>query len=120
MAQMDIQSKRVYSPVEKEDGIRVLVDRVWPRGMSKERLKADLWLKDVAPSTALRKWFNHDRSRWEKFKNRYFSELDTKPELVNQLHELEAKGRVTLLFSARDNQCNQAVALKEYLMSMTK
>ncbi|EFK09973.1 conserved hypothetical protein [delta proteobacterium NaphS2] len=117
---MDIQSKRAYSPVEKKDGIRVLVDRVWPRGMTKERLKADLWLKDAAPSTALRKWFNHDRSRWENFKIRYFGELDTKPELVNQLRELAIKGKVTLLFSARDNQCNQAVALKEYLMSVAK
>lgn len=116
---MDIQSKRVYNPVEKEDGIRVLVDRVWPRGMTKDRLKADLWLKDVAPSTALRKWFNHDRSKWEHFKSRYFTELDTKPELMNQLHELATKGRVTLLFSARDNQCNQAAALKEYLVLMT-
>ena len=120
MAQMNIQSKRVYNPVEKEDGIRVLVDRVWPRGMTKERLRANLWLKDAARSTTLRKWFNHDRSRWEKFKSRYFSELDTKPELMNQLHELPEKGRVTLLFSARDDQCNQAVALKDYLMSMEK
>nr|WP_240194367.1 DUF488 family protein [Desulfopila inferna] len=117
MTQMDIQSKRVYDPVEKEDGVRVLVDRVWPRGLSKEKLKADLWLKDVAPSTTLRKWFNHDRSRWENFKSRYFTELDAKPERVNQLHELATKERVTLLFSARDNQCNQAVALREYLQS---
>ena len=120
MAKMDIQSKRVYSPSEKEDGIRVLVDRVWPRGMTKEKLKADLWLKDVAPSTSLRKWFNHDRFRWEKFKSRYFTELDTKPEMVNQLYELALKGRVTLLFSARDTQCNQAAVLREYLISMAK
>jgi uncharacterized protein YeaO (DUF488 family) len=120
MAQMNIQSKRVYSPVEKEDGFRVLVDRVWPRGMTKERLQANLWLKDAAPSAALRKWFSHDRTKWEKFKSRYFSELDAKPELINHLHELAAKERLTLLFSARDNQCNQAVALKEYLMSRAK
>ena len=120
MAKMDIQPKRVYRPAEKGDGIRVLVDRVWPRGMTKEKLKADLWLKDVAPSTSLRKWFNHDLSRWEKFKRRYFTELDAQPEIVNRLYELAAKGRVTLLFSARDNQCNQAVALREYLISMAK
>lgn len=120
MTRMVIQSKRVYDPVEKEDGLRVLVDRIWPRGMTKTGLKADLWLKDVAPSTDLRKWFNHDRSRWQEFKSRYFSELDKKPQIVNQLHELAAKGRITLLFSARDGQCNQAVALKEYLMSKAK
>lgn len=99
MTKMDVQSKRVYRPVEKEDGTRVLVDRVWPRGIAKEKLKADLWLNDAAPSTSLRKWFNHDRYRWEKFKSRYFSELDKKPEIVNQLHDLAAKGRITLLFS---------------------
>ncbi|MCG7852007.1 MAG: DUF488 domain-containing protein [Methanosarcinaceae archaeon] len=115
-----IRTKRVYSPVEKEDGIRVLVDRVWPRGMTKQRLQTDLWLKDAAPSTALRKWFGHDRSRWEVFKNRYFSELNAKPEVVKQLLELAAKGRLTLLFSARDTQYNQAVALKEYLISISK
>jgi uncharacterized protein YeaO (DUF488 family) len=117
---MEIRSKRVYNPVEKEDGIRVLVERVWPRGMTKERLQADLWLKDAAPSTALRKWFAHDRSRWEVFKNRYFSELNAKPEVVSQLLELVAKGRLTLLFSAKDTQYNQAVALKEYLIAISK
>jgi len=117
---MEILTKRVYNPVEKEDGIRVLVDRIWPRGMTKERLQADLWLKDAAPSTTLRKWFGHDRSRWEVFKDRYFSELDAKPEVVSQLLELSAKGRLTLLFSAKDTQYNQAVALKEYLIEMSK
>jgi uncharacterized protein YeaO (DUF488 family) len=120
MTKMDIQSKRAYSPVEKKDGMRVLVDRVWPRGMAKERLKADLWLRDAAPSTSLRKWFNHDRTRWEEFKSRYFSELDKKPAIVNQLHDLATKERITLLFSARDDQCNQAIALKEYLMLKAK
>ena len=117
---MDIQTKRVYNPVEKDDGTRLLVDRVWPRGMTKERVKADLWLKDVAPGTDLRKWFNHDRSRWEKFKSRYFSELDEKPQMIKQILELAKNGRVTLLFSAHDDECNQAVALKEYLMTMAK
>jgi len=117
---MEMQTKRVYDPFTKKDGIRVLVDRVWPRGMTKERLQADLWLKDAAPSTALRKWFGHDRSRWEEFKNRYFSELNAKPEVVKQLRELAAKGRLPLLFSTRDSQYNQAVVLKEYLSSMAK
>jgi len=117
---MEIQTKRVYDPFDKKEGIRVLVDRVWPRGMTKERLQADLWLKDAAPSTALRKWYGHDRSRWEEFMNRYFSELNAKQEVVEQLLELAAKGRLTLLFSARDTQYNQAVALKEYLIAMAK
>jgi uncharacterized protein YeaO (DUF488 family) len=117
---MEIQTKRVFDPFDKKDEIRVLVDRVWPRGMTKERLQADLWLKEAAPSTALRKWFSHDRSRWEVFKNRYFSELDEKPEVVKQLLELAAKERLTLLFSARDTQYNQAVALKEYLISVAR
>ena len=117
---MEIQTKRVYAPVDRDDGIRVLVDRVWPRGMARERLQADLWLKDVAPSTALRKWFGHNPSRWNGFKVRYFSELTAKARVVDQLIELAAKDRLTLLFSARDTRYNQAVALKEYLSSMSK
>ncbi len=114
---MDIQTKRVYSPVDKEDGIRVLVDRVWPRGLTKEQVHADLWLRDAAPSTPLRKWFNHDRSKWEVFRNRYYSELDAQPEVVAKLLDETAQGRLTLLFSARDVEYNQAVALREYLLS---
>lgn len=120
MRRMNIQTKRVYDPIEKKDGVRILVDRVWPRGMSKERLQADLWLKDASPSTALRKWFGHDRSRWEIFKKRYFSELDAKPEVIDQVLESAARGPVTLLFSARDTEYNQAIALKAYLISMAK
>lgn len=92
---MTIQTKRVYDPVEQGDGIHVLVDRVWPRGISKERLKADLWLKDAAPSTALRKWFNHDPDRWEAFKERYFAELDGNPQATDQLFGLLEKRTVT-------------------------
>lgn len=116
---MDVQVKRVYSPVEKDDGTRILVDRMWPRGMTKERVKADLWLKDVAPSTELRKWFDHDRSKWEEFRSRYASELDGAP-AIEQLLELATEGPVTLLFSARDEQYNHAVALKEHLVSIKK
>lgn len=114
----DIQTKRVYQPADPHDGFRVLVDRVWPRGMTKAQVQADLWLKDVAPSTALRKWFGHDRSKWEAFKSRYFSELDAKPEAVARLLEEAAKGRLTLLFSARDAEYNQAVAAREYLLCL--
>lgn len=113
---MDIRTKRVYAPFDPRDGLRVLVDRVWPRGMAKEQVRADLWLKDLAPGTALRKWFGHDRSRWEEFKIRYFAELDARSEAVTSLLNEAAKGPVTLLFSARDAECNQAVALKEYLL----
>jgi uncharacterized protein YeaO (DUF488 family) len=114
---LDIRTKRVYEPANAGDGFRVLVDRVWPRGMTKSQVQADLWLKDVAPSTALRKWFDHDRSRWEAFKNSYFSELDANSEAVRRLLDEAAKGRVTLLFSAQDYECNQAIALTEYLLS---
>jgi uncharacterized protein YeaO (DUF488 family) len=113
---MDIQTKRVYEPAHPQDGFRVLVDRVWPRGKTKEQVQAGLWLKDVAPSTALRKWFNHDRSKWETFKSRYSAELDANPQAVTQLLEKAGQGRLTLLFSARDAEYNQAVALKEYLL----
>jgi uncharacterized protein YeaO (DUF488 family) len=117
---MRIQTKRVYDPQDKEDGIRVLVDRLWPRGMTKENLHADLWLKDIAPSDDLRKWFSHDPSRWSEFKKRYCAELDEKPQLVQQLVDRAATGTLTLLFSARDTARNQAVALKEYLMTKHK
>ncbi len=111
---MKISIKRVHDPVE-DDGVRVLVDRVWPRGMSKERVRADVWLKDAAPSTALRQWFGHTPALWEEFKRRYFSELDARPDVVARLLELGNHETLTLLFSARDRDCNQAAALKEYL-----
>lgn len=114
---MDIKTKRVYEPASKEDGARVLVDRLWPRGISKEKMEADLWLKEAGPSTELRKWFNHDRAKWEEFRSRYFKELDGNAETIGQLLDLAAKGRVTLLFSAHDEEFNQAVALKEYLLT---
>ena len=117
---MRIYTKRVYEPISKDDGVRVLVDRVWPRGMSKERLKVDLWLKDAAPSTALRKWFAHDPDKWKEFKKRYFSELETNQQEIQQLLELAAKEPLTLLFAAKDTNHNQAVALKEYLSSLIK
>lgn len=112
-----IYTKRVYEAADARDGLRVLVDGVWPRGLTKERVRADLWLKDAAPSTALRKWFRHDRGKWKMFKERYFTELDAKPEVVNKLVEAAQSGTVTLLFSARDPACNQAVALREYLLT---
>jgi uncharacterized protein YeaO (DUF488 family) len=115
-----IEIKRVYEPIQEEDGFRVLVDRVWPRGVSKKKLRADLWLKDAAPSPDLRKWFGHDRAKWEEFQQRYFAELDEKPEVIRQLLELAEKQRVTLLFAARDTEYSHAAALKKYLVSLTE
>ncbi len=114
---MNIQTKRVYEAASPDDGRRVLVDRVWPRGMTKEKAQTDLWMKELAPSAELRKWFNHERNKWEEFKRRYFLELDANPEAVARLTDEAANSRVTLLFSARDADCNQAVALREYLIS---
>jgi len=113
-----IRVKRVYDEPSGDDGFRVLVDRLWPRGMKKGDVRVDLWLPDVAPSTALRKWFSHDPSKWEEFKRRYFVELDEKKEVIKRLVEIARKGTLTLLFSARDVEHNQAVALREYLVSL--
>ena len=113
MPRMNI--KRVYEPASKADGFRVLVDRVWPRGVTKQRANVDLWLKSVAPSTQLRKWFDHDPRKWSEFKNRYFAELDVSPPGLDELQSRTTASVVTLVYSARDEQHNQAVALREYL-----
>lgn len=115
---MRIIVKRVYDSIDKTEGARVLVDRIWPRGITKQELQADLWLRDAAPTDGLRKWFGHDPARWEEFKIRYCAELDAKPEITRQLLELAREKGLVLLFSARDTQCNQAVVLKEYLLSL--
>lgn len=110
---MGILIKRVYEPVG-EDGVRILVDRLWPRGLSKEDLHG-LWIKEAAPSTPLRKWFNHDPEKWLQFKERYFAELDGHPQEVEKILELIRQGPVTLLYASRERERNQAVALREYL-----
>lgn len=110
-----LQVKRVYDPAAPGDGMRVLVDRLWPRGLSKEAAAVDEWVRDCAPSDELRKWFAHDRSKWPQFKQRYFAELEQHEDAVEPLRALAAKNRVTLLFGATDEECNNAVALKEYL-----
>jgi len=112
---MTIQLKRAYDPASESDGCRILVDRVWPRGIRKESAQIDLWLKEVAPSTALRKWFGHDPSKWEEFKERYFVELDEHTPVVEELIERAKDCHVTLVYSARDAEHNNAVALREYL-----
>jgi uncharacterized protein YeaO (DUF488 family) len=113
----DLRIKRVYEPAEAGDGARVLVDRVWPRGVTKEAAALTLWLKDVAPSTALRKWFGHEPERWEEFCRRYHAELEQDQDGLAELRELRGKGRVTLLYGAHDTEHNQAVALRDYLLA---
>lgn len=112
-----IKVKRIYEGVDRQDGLRVLVDRVWPRGMTKEAAAVDRWMKEIAPSTALRKWFGHDPAKWEAFRARYARELDGQGEAVRQLEALCRAETVTLLFSAKDAEHNNAVALKGYLDS---
>ena len=108
--------KRTYEPVSRSDGWRVLVERLWPRGMRREDLQLSAWEKDVAPSPALRKWYSHDVSRWPEFQRRYRNELDQNPEAWRPLLEAAQSRQVTLLFSARDVEHNSAVVLRDYLM----
>lgn len=111
-----VKIKRVYDGRQKQDGYRILVDRLWPRGLSKEAAGVDLWLKEIGPSTALRNWFSHDEKKWEGFRRKYFKELEGKSALVEQIRALRKDEHViTLLFGARDEKHNQAVVLKEFL-----
>jgi uncharacterized protein YeaO (DUF488 family) len=110
----DLQLKRVYEPPAPEDGRRVLVDRLWPRGLRKDAAHIDVWLKEIAPSTALRRWFGHQPDRWEGFRERYAQELKGQP-AVEQLRQIMAAGPVTLLFAAKDIEHNDAVVLAEHL-----
>lgn len=110
-----MRTKRVYEEPVKGDGFRILVDRLWPRGLTKDRARIDLWLKEAAPSDALRKWFGHDRARWAEFKRRYFKELADNEEAVEPIVSKASKGTVTLLYGAKDEECNNAVALQEFI-----
>lgn len=110
-----IKLKRIYDPVSPDDGKRILVDRLWPRGIKKDKTVIDEWLKDIAPSDELRKWFSHDPSKWYEFKKRYIKELRSKPELIERLRKEAKREKVTLLFSAKDVEHNNAVVLKEVL-----
>lgn len=113
---MQIWLKRAYEGPGSQDGTRILVDRLWPRGLSKEAAHIDVWLKEIAPSDTLRKWFGHDPHKWEAFKRRYYGELEAPGnEAIDKLAEIAAKGRVTLVFAAKDERFNNAAALKEYL-----
>ena len=112
-----IHTKRVYETPTRDDGTRVLVDRLWPRGVSKEKARIDLWLKEVAPSDALRNWFGHREERWEEFNKKYRKELEGKKELIERLSTIKKKGTLTLLFAAKDIEKNNAVVLKNILRS---
>ncbi|WP_421705880.1 DUF488 domain-containing protein [Alloalcanivorax xenomutans] len=112
-----IQCKRVYDDRDDSDGYRALVDRAWPRGMKKEQVAADQWFRQLAPSTALRKWFGHDPQRWEEFQRRYHEELDANPDPIDALLDATAGQPLTLLYSARDTKHNNAVALRAWLIN---
>lgn len=109
-----LKIKRIYDPVESDDGFRILVDRLWPRGISLSNAKIDLWMKDIAPSTPLRVFFNHDVSKWDQFKEMYIKELDQNPEVANLIRKLR-DGNVTILYSAADTEHNNAVVIKKYV-----
>ena len=112
---MPISLKRAYEAPSRSDGFRILVERLWPRGVKKQNAKIDLWLKEVAPSTELRKWFNHEPDKWAEFKRRYFEELQSRPESLQTLREQVRAGEVTFVFSSRELRFNNAVALKEFV-----
>jgi uncharacterized protein YeaO (DUF488 family) len=115
-----IRIKRAYEPQARGDGRRILVERLWPRGMKKEDLHADEWMKDVAPSTELRQWFGHKVERWDEFRRRYQRELNAKPEAWAPLLEASKRGAVTLLYSAHDVDHNGAVVLRDYLAERSR
>lgn len=114
--QLDIQLKRAYEPPAPADGIRILADRLWPRGLAKAEAAVDRWMRDLAPSTGLRRWFGHDPSRWEEFRREYARELRERADLLDEVRSLARQGRVTLVFGARDEVHNHAVALREVLL----
>lgn len=113
--QMKILIKRVYDTPVASDGYRVLVDGLWPRGVIKKKARIDLWLREVAPSSRLRQWYNHDPDKWAEFKKRYFAELNRKRELLKPIKQRARTGRVTFVFATRETRYNNAAALREYL-----
>jgi uncharacterized protein YeaO (DUF488 family) len=115
MEQYNVKIKRVYDKPDKEDGKRILVDRLWPRGLTKEKADIDLWLKEVAPSTELRKWFAHDPDKWDEFQKRYLKELKNNKEKIAVLKEQSKRGLVTLVYGAKDEEHNEALVLMKLL-----
>ena len=114
---MEIRVKRIYEPAEPADGYRLLVDRLWPRGVSRESALLDAWMREIAPSAELRRWFGHEASRWQEFKRRYAVELGARQDLVAEILSLARDRPVTLIYSARDTDHNQAVALADYIVA---
>lgn len=114
-ARRPIRLKRAYEDAEPADGLRVLVDRLWPRGLSRRRAAADLWLREAAPSNTLRRWFGHDPRRWKQFRQKYRVELAQQPDVLHMLNDLRRRTPITLLFAARDEARNNAVVLREVL-----
>ncbi|HOD36504.1 MAG TPA: DUF488 domain-containing protein [Syntrophales bacterium] len=112
---MKIGIKRVYEKPDRDDGLRILVDRLWPRGLTKAAAKIDFWPKELAPSNELRRWYGHDPGKWAEFKSRYFRELDANPGLVKEIRGRMREGKVTFVYGSREEAINNAVALKEYL-----
>jgi uncharacterized protein YeaO (DUF488 family) len=110
-----VRLKRVYDPPDADDGIRILVDRLWPRGLSKEKARIDHWARELAPSDDLRRWYNHEPARWPEFQSRYAAELRAQPEAVAELRRRTLHGTVTFLFSSRETQKNNAAALKRLI-----
>lgn len=113
-----IRIKRVYEEPDEEDGRRILIDRLWARGLSKDKAKVDVWIKEIAPSTELRRWYGHDPNKWVEFKSRYSAELEANPGVVEEILEELRKGVVTFLYSSKEEQLNNAVALKDYIESI--
>ena len=117
---MNIKIKRVYEQPDKKDGERILVDRLWPRGLTKEKAAVDLWLKEIAPSTELRKWFDHDPEKWNSFRGRYETEMKHKYDLIELLKQKASEGPITLVYGARDQRHNEALVLKQFLERTNK
>ena len=115
-----LKIKRVYDPPASDDGKRILIDRLWPRGLKKEDARIDEWMKELAPSSELRKWFNHDPEKWGEFKRGFFKELQGKKAMVDLIGNLARKGTVSLLFGSKEERFNNAVALKEYMEAGTR
>ncbi|HSD30290.1 MAG TPA: DUF488 family protein [Gemmatimonadales bacterium] len=112
---MRVRTKRIYEPLDSADGRRILIDRLWPRGLTKTAARIDYWAKAIAPSTQLRRWYGHDPAKWKEFRRRYFAELDANPVGLADLRRHLGRGTVTLLYSSREERLNNATALREYL-----
>jgi uncharacterized protein YeaO (DUF488 family) len=112
----NVKLKRAYDPPAANDGTRILIDRLWPRGVTKKRAAIDQWMKDIAPSTELRKWFRHDPARWDKFRRRYAKEVHQHADLLDQLRSLARQGPITLVYSAHDEKHNDAVELRDLIL----